>query len=77
MPMKKDPGNGGTNADGTRSTDYCSHCYEGGAFTSPEIRTAADMQKFCIGKLKEKGAPGFLAWAFTRNIPRLKRWQTH
>lgn len=42
-----------------------------------ELRDAADMQKFCIGKLKEKGTPGFLAWAFTRNIPRLKRWQTH
>ena len=77
MPMKKDPGNGGANADGSRSTDYCSYCYQDGVFTSPEIRTAADMQKFCIGKLKEMRTPGFLAWILTRNIPKLKRWRTN
>ena len=75
MPMKKDPGNGGTNGDGSRSTDYCSYCYQDGAFTSPEIRTAADMQKFCVGKLKQMGTPGLMAWLFTRSIPRLKRWR--
>lgn len=75
MPMKKDPGNGGTNADGTKNAEYCSYCYQNGAFTSPEIGTAADMQKFCIGKLKEMGMPGFVAWLLTRNIPRLKRWR--
>lgn len=75
MPMAKDPGHGGTNADGSRSVDYCSYCYRDGAFTSPEIRTAADMQKFCIVKMKEMGTPGFMAWVLTRNIPRLKRWR--
>ena len=75
MPMKKDPENGGTNGDGSRSTEYCSYCYQDGAFTSPEIKTAADMQEFCVGKLKEMGTPGFMAWLFTRNIPRLKRWR--
>ena len=76
MPMKKDPGNGGTNADCGKSTDYCSYCYLNGTFTSPEIKTAADMQTFCIGKLEEMGTPGFMAWLFTRSIPRLKRWRT-
>ena len=76
MPMKKDPENGGTNADGSKSPEYCSYCFRNGAFTSPEIRTAADMQRFCIGKLKEMGMPGFMAWLFTRSIPRLARWRT-
>ena len=76
MPMKKDPGHGGTEADGSKRLDYCSYCYQDGAFTSPEIRTAADMQWFCMEKLKEMGTPGFLAWLFTRSIPRLKRWKT-
>jgi hypothetical protein len=75
MPMKKDPEGGGTNADRSRSPDYCSYCYRSGAFTSPEIKTAADMQRFCIGKLKEMGMPGLVAWFFTRSIPRLKRWK--
>lgn len=76
MPMKKDPANGGTNADGSKNPDYCSYCYANGAFTSPEISTAADMQRFCIEKLKEMGTPGFMAWLLTRSIPRLKRWKT-
>lgn len=42
MPMKKDPGNGGTNADGSRSPDSCSFYFGNGAFTSPEIKTGAD-----------------------------------
>ena len=46
MPMKKDPEGGGTNADGDKSQDYCSYCFVNGAFTSPEIKTAADMQRF-------------------------------
>ena len=27
MPLKSDPGGGGTNADGTHSDEYCSYCY--------------------------------------------------
>jgi len=76
MPMKKDPQNGGTNSDGTKNSEYCSYCYSGGAFTSPEINTPQAMQKFCIGKLKEMGMPGFVAWLFTRSIPKLNRWTT-
>ena len=75
MPMKKDPGNGGTNADGSKSIEFCSYCYEDGTFSSPEIDTPQKMQEFCIGKLKEMGTPGFVAWIFTRSIPKLKRWK--
>jgi len=45
MPMKKDPRGGGTDADGTRSPEYCSYCYQDGTFPSPGIRTAADTGK--------------------------------
>jgi hypothetical protein len=76
MPMKQDPQAGGTNADGSKSTTYCSYCYDNGVFTSPEIQNATDMQKFCINKLKERGTPAFVAWLMTRNIPRLNRWKT-
>lgn len=73
MPMKKDPGQGGTNADGSKSDEYCSYCYQNGAFMNPDF-TSADMQAFCIDKMKEMGFPKFMGWLFTRNIPKLKRW---
>ena len=75
MPMNKDPRGGGTNADGSKSAEYCSYCYTDGMFCSPEIDTPRKMQDFCIGKMKEMGMPGFVAWIFTRGIPKLKRWK--
>ena len=74
MPLKKDPEGGGSNADGSKSADYCSYCYVSGAFMQPDF-TAQDMQKFCIEKMKECGVPRPLGWLFTRGIPRLKRWE--
>lgn len=42
MPLKKSPNGGGTNADGSKSTMYCSYCYDSGKFTQPDI-TATQM----------------------------------
>jgi hypothetical protein len=53
MPLKRDAEGGGTESDGTKSTMYCSKCYINGAFTNPEIHSAADMQVLVKGKLKE------------------------
>ena len=33
MPMS-DPGLFGTNADGSKNSDYCKYCYQNGAFTA-------------------------------------------
>ncbi len=74
MPLKRDPQNGGTNADGSKSTMYCSYCYVNGQFMNPTM-TAQEMQVFCKGKLKEMGYPGFVASFLTWNIPRLARWK--
>jgi hypothetical protein len=74
MPMKKDEKGRGMNADGTKSTMYCSKCYEGGKFKLPNM-TVTEMQALVKGKLKEFGFPGFLAGFFTKNIPRLERWK--
>lgn len=75
MPLKQDPEKGGTETDGSKSTEYCSYCYKDGAFLSPEITTAQEMQVFCIEQMKKQGMPKFIAWLFTRSIPKLKRWQ--
>lgn len=74
MPRKRDPLGGGTNADGSASTMYCSKCYQKGAFTQPDF-TVQQMQDLVKSKMKEMGFPGFLAGLFTRNIPKLERWK--
>lgn len=54
MPMKKDPQQGGANADGTKNSMYCSYCYENGQFTQPDF-TVKDMQQFCKTKDERNG----------------------
>jgi hypothetical protein len=73
MPLKRDEKGGGTNADGTRSMMYCSHCYENGRFVLPDI-SVEQMQARVREKIVEMGMPGFIAGIFTRKIPKLARW---
>lgn len=75
MPFNKDPQGGGIEKDGSKSNKYCSFCYQNGNFTSPEINTPQKMQEFCIEKMKEQGMSKFIAWIFTRGIPKLERWK--
>jgi hypothetical protein len=72
MPMKRDEKGGGTNADGSKNSMYCSHCYEAGHFTLPNV-SAHEMQDRVKGKLKQMGFPRFAGWLFTRSIPKLAR----
>jgi hypothetical protein len=74
MPLNKDPQGGGTNADGSKSTRYCSLCYTDGRFRNPDF-SVKEMQDHCIEALRRKGVPRPLAWIFTRGIPRLERWR--
>jgi hypothetical protein len=74
MPLSKDPLGGGTKADGSPSSEYCSHCYREGAFTQPDI-TAAEMTTLVEGKLRSMHFPGFLARRFAKEVPTLGRWR--
>ncbi len=74
MPPKKDPQGGGTEVGGEKNAMYCSYCYEGGKFKSPDM-TAQDMQALVKGKLKDMGYPGFLAGFFAKGVPKLERWR--
>ena len=73
MPMKKDPENGGTNADGTRNEMYCSHCYQNGTFTFNG--NMQEMQELCIREMVRQKVPKWFAWLLTRNTKRLGRWK--
>jgi len=74
MPLSKDPLGGGSNADGSLSNEYCSHCYRKGVFTQPDI-TMEEMMKLVEGKLRSMHFPGFLARRFSREVPTLRRWR--
>jgi len=73
MPLNRDPQGGAALLDGTRSDTYCSLCVTDGAFVHPDF-DAEQMQIFCVEQLKKNGMPGFMAWMFTRGIPKLDRW---
>ena len=57
MPLKADPQGGGTNADGTRNQEYCSYCYVGGRFVSPDM-SIDEMRALVVDKLRERGTRG-------------------
>ncbi len=73
MPLSKDQKGGGTESDGTKSVEYCSHCYQLGSFTQPDI-TLDEMIVQVKQVLKKMHFPGFVANYFTKDIPKLKRW---
>jgi len=58
MPLHRDEKGGGTNADGSKSEVYCSHCYEAGQFKLPDI-SVGEMQQRVKAKLQEFGFPAF------------------
>lgn len=76
MPPNKDEGHGGTNADGTKSAEYCSHCFQNGRFTEPDL-TADQMQEKVKGKIMNMGFPKFAAGFMAKSIPKLKRWKNN
>lgn len=76
MPLKRDEMGGGTNADGSKNLEYCSHCYQSGQFTEPNL-TSAKMMVKVKGKMAEMHFPGFVSWFFTKDIPKLKRWTSY
>lgn len=66
----------GTEADGTKSPDYCSYCYQNGAFCG--TMTMEEMIDFCAAPMAEHN-PGMTAeqakTQMRRYFPMLKRWK--
>lgn len=78
MPLAE--GNRGTNADGSRSGDYCAYCYKEGRFT--QDFTMTQMVEFCLQFLGQMNAEA--GWNLTpveakewmlECFPSLKRWR--
>ncbi len=75
MPLAK-PEDYGTNADGSQNQDYCGYCFQGGAFTAPEM-TMEQMIGFCAPYMAEN-TPGMTEAEARKQMegffPTLKRW---
>lgn len=74
MPLNRDPKGGGTNTDGSKSTMYCSFCFEKGKFTQPNI-TLDEMKVLVKKEMKKMGIPGFMTGLFTMGMSKLERWK--
>lgn len=73
MPLEKGA-KSGTEADGSKSMEYCYLCYNEGKFYAPDA-TAKEMQEIVDKALKERGWWKPLRWFATSQIPKLRRWK--
>ena len=75
MPMGDTDDLYGTEADGSKSTEYCTHCYAKGRFTADA--TMDEMISFCVPHMVSANAG--MTEENARNMmhahfPMLKRW---
>ena len=73
MPLSMDEKGGGTEDDGSRSAEYCSHCYHGGTFTLPDL-TVDQMTARVKAKMLEMSVPESVATGMASQVRGLKRW---
>lgn len=64
----------GTEADGSKSEEWCELCYKDGAFTGPGC-TLDEMKKIVDNALAKNGSNHILRWLAQKQLPRLERWK--
>lgn len=76
MPISKEFGNLGTNADDTNVSEYCIFCFAGGNFTQPD-QTMEEMINSSIDNMtNDLQIPLEQATDLANSfIPTLKRWR--
>lgn len=74
MPMRKDD-DLGTNADGSKSREYCHFCYQNGKFTDEGITMEQKIEKM-VEIAKKMNIPEDNARKLAATmLPNLKRWK--
>ena len=75
MPMENDELYG-TEANGSKSVDYCKYCYESGAFTEPDCTLEEMIESVAAIMVTDFGFSADDANAqCNEGIPTLKRWK--
>ncbi|HYF91999.1 MAG TPA: zinc ribbon domain-containing protein [Symbiobacteriaceae bacterium] len=65
----------GTEANGAKSTEYCTYCYQRGAFTQPNM-SMEQMVEVCVPFMVQGGMEKEAATKLMREtLPHLKRWR--
>lgn len=64
----------GTEKDGSLSDQYCTYCYQHGAFTSPAL-TMEQMQEIVTQQMKRQHLDPQLIARAVAMVPELKRWK--
>lgn len=76
MPISADFGNLGTNADGSSVADYCSFCFQAGAFTNPDQTLEEMIQSSINNMTQDLRMPVEQATQLAQSfIPTLRRWR--
>lgn len=76
MPIEGNTEMYGTNLDGSKSDEYCSYCYQNGAFTSNT--SMEEMVEFCIEPMVQNNADMTAEKAremMMEFFPTLTRWK--
>lgn len=77
MPLSEEFGNLGTNADDSNTWEYCSFCFQNGAFTNPNQTLEEMIQSSIENMTSDLGMPLEQASQLANSfIPTLKRWQS-
>ena len=77
MPMGETDEMYGTEANGSKSADYCKYCYDNGAFTDPNITLDRMIETVADVMVKDFGfSPEDAKEQCHEGIPNLKRWKT-
>lgn len=76
MPLSAEFGNHGTNADGSSNAEYCSFCFQNGAFTNPDQTLSEMIQSSIENMTADLNMPADKASELANSfISTLKRWQ--
>jgi hypothetical protein len=76
MPLEEASGNFGTESDGSASSEYCTFCYQNGAFTNPDqtvdgmVASSIDFMTANLGYSAEEATD-----LSERVIRKLRRWR--
>jgi len=76
MPLSEQFDNYGTNADGSKSQEYCTFCFQKGAFTQPDLTLEGMVALSVEVMTRELGFAEPEARRLSNQvIPQLKRWR--
>ncbi|MCL2579933.1 MAG: zinc ribbon domain-containing protein [Oscillospiraceae bacterium] len=77
MPMGETDEMYGTEANGSKSVDYCQNCYDSGTFTDPNITLEGMIETVAAMMVESFGfSPEDAKEQCNEGIPTLKRWKT-